>query len=40
MGAGDWELTDKDVCRAWLYDRNIPRPNGEGPVTFPIDDYR
>ncbi len=48
VGDGRWAVSDRDICQAWLYDRNEPgnRPkpdsgiDGSDPQIFNIDDYR
>ena len=44
LGDDRWQLTDLDVCRAWLYGNNSLRQTVVNPPTSPpifrIDDYR
>lgn len=39
-GEKNWHVSDRDVCKAWLYDANTPETPGSGPITFRLDDYR
>ncbi len=39
IGAHDWNITDRDVCQAWLYDQAISEKNS-APSIFRLDDFR
>jgi UDP-N-acetylmuramoyl-L-alanyl-D-glutamate--2,6-diaminopimelate ligase len=39
IGDEGWNITDRDVCQAWLYDQAIGSKQS-APTTFRIDDYR
>ncbi len=39
VGDEAWQLTDRDVCQAWLYDQ-ASRPDNPCIPTYRIDDYR
>ena len=40
VGEQQWEVCDRDVCQAWLYDRSSWGDQDSKPKIFNIDDYR
>jgi UDP-N-acetylmuramoyl-L-alanyl-D-glutamate--2,6-diaminopimelate ligase len=43
MGDGQWQIIDRDICQAWLYERELDlpgKPDPKAPTTYWIDDYR
>lgn len=40
VGKHQWEISDRDVCQAWLYDRANWGEGFNEPSIFRIDDYR
>jgi len=40
-GADEWQVTDADVCQAWLYEQSqVPSPGDREAIVYNIDDYR
>jgi UDP-N-acetylmuramoyl-L-alanyl-D-glutamate--2,6-diaminopimelate ligase len=40
VGDEGWNLTDRDVCQAWLYEQPVRASAASEPRIFRIDDYR
>ncbi len=40
VGEQQWEVCDRDVCQAWLYDQASWTDHESKPTIFNIDDYR
>jgi UDP-N-acetylmuramoyl-L-alanyl-D-glutamate--2,6-diaminopimelate ligase len=40
VGDHQWEISDRDICQAWLYDRGSWGQPSAHPRIFNIDDYR